>query len=115
MASHNHEIKVDNCILSQPCNSFTVTQLLDTTNRAHSQSPSYWTLHIVYIQSEWRFLSQDGLLDAFEKLRKATISFVISLCLSAPMKQLSSHWDYFHVILHLYVFFPNSLKKFHFH
>jgi hypothetical protein len=57
------------------------------------------------------------LLDTFEKLRKATISFVISLYLSPRIKQLGSHWDYFHVILYLNIFsklcqeMPFSLKS----
>jgi len=28
----------------------------------------------------------------FEKLRKATVSFVTSVCMSVRMEQLSSHW-----------------------
>ena len=39
------------------------------------------------------------LLGAFAKLRKATITFVVSVCLSVPMEQLGSHWTYFHETL----------------
>jgi hypothetical protein len=37
-------------------------------------------------------------LGAFEKLRKATIIFVMSLCLSVRMEQLCSHWTDFYEI-----------------
>jgi hypothetical protein len=36
------------------------------------------------------------LLGAFAILRKATISFVMSVCLSVSTKQLGSHWTDFH-------------------
>ena len=39
------------------------------------------------------------ILGAFAKLRKATITFVVSVCLSVRMEQLGSHWTYFHKIL----------------
>jgi len=35
----------------------------------------------------------------FEKLRKATISFVMSVCLSVRKQQLGFHWTDFHEIL----------------
>jgi hypothetical protein len=40
------------------------------------------------------------LLGAFMKLRKATVSFVMSVCpsVSSRMEQLSSHWKDFHEI-----------------
>jgi len=43
----------------------------------------------------------DTVLGAFAKLRKATISFVLSVCLSVclpvlRMEQLRSHWTDFH-------------------
>jgi hypothetical protein len=44
----------------------------------------------------------------FTKLRKATISFVLSVCLSVHMEQLGSHWSDFHEILYLSIF----LKKY---
>ena len=37
-------------------------------------------------------------LGPFSKLRKATISFVMSFCLSVRMEQLGSHWTDFHEI-----------------
>jgi len=48
------------------------------------------------------------LLVAFVKLRKATISFIMSVHpsarLSARMEQLGSHWTHFHEISYLSVF-----------
>jgi hypothetical protein len=41
------------------------------------------------------------LLGAFAKLRKATISFVMSVRPSARMEQLGSHWIDFHEIWYL--------------
>jgi hypothetical protein len=38
------------------------------------------------------------LLAAFTKLRKATINFVMSVCMSVRMDHLSSHWPDFHDI-----------------
>jgi hypothetical protein len=37
-------------------------------------------------------------LDAFAKLRKATVSVVMSVYPSVRIEQLSSHWIYFHEI-----------------
>jgi hypothetical protein len=34
-------------------------------------------------------------------MRNATISFVMSVCLSARMEQLASHWKDFHIIWYL--------------
>jgi hypothetical protein len=39
---------------------------------------------------------QVNLLDAFAKLRKATISFVVSVRLSVRIEQLGSRWTDFH-------------------
>ena len=54
-------------------------------------------------------------LGMFAKLRKATISFVMSICplvcLSVHMDQLSSHWTDFHETW----FFFNISRKFKFH
>jgi hypothetical protein len=50
-------------------------------------------------------------LGAFAKLRKATISFVMSVRLSVRMEQLGSHWTNFHV----WVFFENLSGIFRFH
>jgi hypothetical protein len=49
-------------------------------------------------------------LSAFAKLPKATVSFVMSACLSVRMEQLSSHWTYFHEIRYLGIF-RKSLEK----
>jgi len=40
-------------------------------------------------------------LGMFTKLRRATISFVISVCLSIPMEHFGSHWTDFHEIRYL--------------
>ena len=51
-------------------------------------------------------------LDAFAKLRKATISFVMSVRpsvrLSVHMEQLDSHWTDFHI----WIFFEKSVENF---
>ena len=43
-------------------------------------------------------------LGAFAKLRKAAISFVMSVRLSARVEQLGSHWMDFHEIWYLIIF-----------
>ena len=43
-------------------------------------------------------------LGAFAKLRKVTISFVVSVRLSLRMKQHSSHWTGIHEIWYLNIF-----------
>ena len=50
-------------------------------------------------------------LDAFAKLRKAAISFVMSVRPSVRMEQLDSHWTDFHEILYLSIF-GKSVEKF---
>jgi hypothetical protein len=54
------------------------------------------------------------LLRAFAKLRKVTISFVVSVCSSVlpsiREEQLGSHWTDFHEILYLCIF-RKSAKK----
>ena len=56
----------------------------------------------IYCCKIWLFL------DEFAKVRKATISFVMSVrhsvSLSVQMEQLGSHWTYFHDIWHLRIF-----------
>ena len=47
---------------------------------------------------EYRVLGPLLFLVAFAKLRKATISFVMSVCLSVRMEQLGHHWEDFHEI-----------------
>jgi len=49
-------------------------------------------------------------LGAFEKLLKATISFVMSVCPSVRMEQLRSHWTDFHEIRYLSIF-RKSVEK----
>ena len=50
------------------------------------------------------------LLGAFVKLRKATVSFVMSVCPFVRMEQLGSHWTDFHEILFLSIF-RKSVEK----
>jgi len=38
------------------------------------------------------------LLDAFAKLRKATVTLVMSVCVSVDIEQLASHWADFYEI-----------------
>jgi len=45
----------------------------------------------------------------FVKLRKATISFCMSVCLSARMEQLGSHWTIFMTFVSS-VFFENLTR-----
>ena len=47
---------------------------------------------------------------AFTKLRKATISFVVPVCLSVRMEQLGFHWKDFHELWKLRIF-RKSIEK----
>jgi len=47
------------------------------------------------------------LLGALAKLRKATITFVMSVCPSVRMEQLGFHSSDFHEIRYQYFFFAN--------
>ena len=49
-------------------------------------------------------------LGAFVKFRKATISFVTTVCQTARMEELGSHWVDFHEILYLHVFRKSAQK-----
>ena len=49
-------------------------------------------------------------LGALAKLRKATISYVVSVCTSVRVKQLGCHWTDFHVIWYFSIF-PNYVGK----
>jgi hypothetical protein len=49
-------------------------------------------------------------LGAFAKLRKAIISFVVSVCLSVRVEQLGSHWKDFHEILYFSIFRKSANK-----
>jgi hypothetical protein len=50
------------------------------------------------------------LLGAFAKLRKATISFVLCVCLSVRVEHLGSQWSDFREILHLSIFRKSTEK-----
>jgi len=55
-------------------------------------------------------------LDAFAKLRKATIGFVMSARMSVSIEKLTSHWTDFHEIWYLSIFFfENTSRKFKFY
>jgi len=56
-------------------------------------------------------------LGTLTTLRKATVSFVMSLSIrsSLRMEQLGSHWTDFYEILYLRIFFQNMSRKFVFH
>ena len=47
---------------------------------------------------EVRAQAKDMVLGVFEKLLKATISFVVSVCLSARKIKHGPHWTYSHEI-----------------
>ena len=53
---------------------------------------------------------RDLFLSAFAKLRKVTISFVVSFCPSARMEQLGFHWKGFYEIWYL-IIFRKTVKK----
>jgi hypothetical protein len=54
--------------------------------------------HRSRVRTSWRHECMPPFLGAFAKLRKATISFVISVRLPVRMEQLGSHWTDFHEI-----------------
>jgi hypothetical protein len=58
--------------------------------------------HFLYYGNDFTLMI--CVLGAFAKLRKATVSFVMSVCLSARMEQLGSHWTDFHEILNSSIF-----------
>ena len=53
----------------------------------------------------------DWLLGAFNKLRKATIRFVMSVCPSDRTERLGFHWTDIREILHLGIFSKKFLRK----
>jgi len=55
--------------------------------------------------------SQKRFLGAFAELRKATVSFVMSVRLSVHMEQLRSQWADFHGILCLTIFRKSAEKS----
>jgi hypothetical protein len=46
--------------------------------------PEFWCLGVMLLRQTF--------LGAFAKLRKGTVSFVISVCLNVRMEQLGYHW-----------------------
>ena len=87
----------------------------------HSQSrlqKTVWQKEIIailfdidpYITRKRSLLAERGLLGAFAKVRKATVSFVTSVCPSLQMEQLSSHWTDIHEISYISVF-RKSVEK----
>ena len=76
-------------------------------------------LHMSLTKDKTVRLSAYQLLGEFSKLRKAPISFVMSVCLSVcppvRMEPLGCHWADFHEIWHLRIFFENLSKKFKFY
>jgi hypothetical protein len=51
----------------------------------------------IYLPS-WHVQESNCLLGVFEKIRKATGCFILSVCLSVIMEQLASEWTDFHEI-----------------
>jgi hypothetical protein len=68
---------------------------------------------VVIVLSSIVVLTKNGqFLGAFVKLRKATISFVMSVCLSVRMQQLGSHWQDFDETRHFsFFFFQSSVEE----
>ena len=60
------------------------------------------------IESLWPGTDRYDILGAFVKLRKATISFVMSVCPSVRVEQLGSHWTEFHEIIYLSIFWKSA-------
>jgi hypothetical protein len=54
--------------------------------------------------------SRSYVLGAFAKLRRATISFNVSVCPTFLMEQLGSHWKDYHESLYMKIF-RKSVKK----
>jgi len=79
---------------------------------------SFETLeHVVRIQKNVicrMFILPSVLLGAFEKLRKASISFVmyVYVCFSVCMEELDFHWTDFYDIWNLSIF-RKSVEKIH--
>jgi hypothetical protein len=61
--------------------------------------------------TNWVFTHNSGrFIDAFAKVRKATISFFVSVSLSVRTEQLGSHCTDFHEMLHVSIF-RKSVEK----
>ena len=65
-----------------------------------------WSLNV----DVWSHCNNYWFLGAFAKLRKATITFVMSVCPSVRMEYLGSHWTDFHWIWYLSIF-RKSLER----
>ena len=74
---------------------------------------SYTVSSLAYVYQ--MLVTTESLLGAFAKLRKETISCVMSARQSIRMEQLDSHWTDFNEILFLIFFFENILRKLKFH
>jgi hypothetical protein len=92
----------------------------------------YWNDDSMYILNWWQYVysklmitcmcyvksAMNFMLGLFAKVRRATISFFMSVCLPDPpfvrMEQLGSHWMDFHEIWYLSIF-RKSVDKFKFH
>jgi hypothetical protein len=82
--------------------------------------PRFWSrnfLHLITnskVSSTYLKWESQFIVGAFVKLRKATGSFVASICLSVQpfvrMEQMGSHWTDFHEIWYM-KFFENLLEK----
>jgi hypothetical protein len=72
----------------------------------------YWTWEMMteMWKTAYSFKGQASFVGAFVKLRKATISFVMSVRLSVSMERLGSHWTQFHEIWYLSIFWKMVQK-----
>jgi len=52
----------------------------------------------------FRLYHTSSFLDAFAKLRKMIISFIMSVPISVHTEQFSSYWKVFHDVLYLRIF-----------
>jgi hypothetical protein len=57
----------------------------------------------IFCRKKRRFVDIELFLDAFAELRKVTVCFAMSICLSVHMKQLDYHWTNFNEILYLHL------------
>jgi hypothetical protein len=71
---------------------------VNTYNHEVGNFKNAWSYNSTQTESFGALVKLLLLLDALAKLRKATISFVMSVCLSVRMEQLGSHSTDFHEI-----------------
>jgi hypothetical protein len=71
---------------------------------------AFWLPVLPYISV--LFPSPIFFLGAFAKLRRATLSLVMSVCLSVRMEQLGSDWMDFHAVWYLRVFSKNCIENY---